>query len=154
MKGPIPNRNSMRSQQRLGNPYKKESIPVEVMTPPSDLRPAALEFWSKHSENLQKLNLLDNLTLDAFVKLCNAHADMDEADTIVRREGLTSVKRSGMESMHPAYKLKCEAFKIYNSLCQQFALTPAARLRLGMSVETPVQLTNKGDNGRHPLFDD
>lgn len=135
-------------------------------TKPAWLSKYAAECWDLHAPELERMALLTKLDAGAFALACESFAlartALEElrprrADGEVdqRKKGLTTTEvdrvHGGMLKRHPAAALYLQASGDYRRWCDQFGLTPSARLGLrparssGSSASTTGGAGDDGD---------
>ena len=107
----------------------KESPPG--MTPPARLlkRPAAIAFWKDKAPPLIADGRLNVQNVDAFVMLCQYHADEQDCEAILESDGVIIKTSKGVVS-HPATMLLARARRDFLRAAMEFGLTPASYARL------------------------
>ncbi len=139
-----------------GNPGKHSAAELEARAavpkarplrpdPPKHLSTFARECWDKHAPELEHLGLLTVLDAGAFELACESYALAREAleelrprrrdgepDGRTNRRTVVDVDRvhGGSLKKHPAFSVWNMATNTYRAWCQEFGLTPSARLNL------------------------
>jgi len=106
-------------------------------TPPSWLGQHGKRKWKELVPKLARLGLLTELDLGAFEALCSAYDRWRQAETSVKRDGMT-YKKGGIMRKNPAISIAAEARKEYRQLAGEFGLTPASRGRAAQGAAPPA----------------
>lgn len=126
-----------------GNPGKRQlpqpvviggrPTPEELAEPPAEveLDSDARNFWVLTVPRLARAGVVDLVDIPALAALATQYARMIQARRVVASEGHFAKGSMGQLVEHPALKIERNATKAFQSLSEQFGITPVARVRLG-----------------------
>lgn len=114
---------------------------IDHADPPEHLSPVAVELWSELMPELTSCGMLTQNDLLAFGQLCEAYGDWVMARESLAQNGGNYYREEkfnrdgvpigfGPWRLHPAYYALSDADRRLRGWCQEFALSPSARLRL------------------------
>lgn len=132
--GPAPEPTSLRIMK--GNPShrpinKAEPQPRAVApTSPIPLSERAIEFWNYFVPILASMKVLSEADGVPLANLCNAMCTLEEAQEMIKTEGLIMVSKSGWLQISPFQSLIQQQMKIIGDICSQFGLTPSSRTKI------------------------
>lgn len=104
--------------------------------PPSDLPEGCTEMWYRAVEELNPRGLRE-ADLSAIEMMCIAYHRHKQARAIVERNGMVVTGRNG-PVINPMIKVEREQAQAYLKIADEYGLTFASRLRLGL-----IQLTGQ-----------
>lgn len=108
-------------------------LPTEMIEPPAYLPDDAQEFWRDSVATLIEVGIIDRVDAPALEALATQYARMRQANRVVASEGHFARGSTGQLVQHPALKIEREATAMFMRLAEHYALTPIARVRLGMA---------------------
>lgn len=103
------------------------------MRPPSDLKPAATQFWIETVPELVRMGLLSAGDRIAVKGMAQAWGDYEELRAQVEVEGYTVMGHNGMQ-INPSYKAMGYAFDRYFKVSTNYAMTPKERASLNAKM--------------------
>lgn len=106
-------------------------VPGELETPPAHLPADARDFWTATVPRLVSAGIVDRVDIPALEMLATQYARAVQARRVVAEEGHFTRGSMGQIIEHPALKIERNATKAFQSLSEQFGITPVARVRLG-----------------------
>lgn len=141
------NRSKLTEEELAARRAEEAALKPKPLRPtkPTWLSKYAAECWDLHAPELERMALLTKLDAGAFALACESFALARTAleelrprkgdGTIDRRQkGLTTTEvdrvHGGMLKRHPAAALYLQASGDYRRWCDQFGLTPSARIGL------------------------
>jgi P27 family predicted phage terminase small subunit len=98
-----------------------------IPPPPKHLPAAASGEWMRLAPIVESLGTISSADLRAFELLCSTLATASDAETAVKKEGMTMPTNGGGVRSHPAVKVMETARAQAARLLEQFGLTPKAR---------------------------
>jgi P27 family predicted phage terminase small subunit len=102
--------------------------------PPSWLDPAARREFKRIANELQQLDLITNVDINALAVYCDAYSEYIKCTKIVQEEGLmveyTNKAAETNKVPHPLLTKKKQLHEQMRSLAIEFGLTPSARASL------------------------
>lgn len=130
--GPLPNPRSISTSKRQNTagtrlPAVQTSKPP---TAPKNLPKPAAAFWKRYAKDLHSVGLLTDRDAAAFTRLCCLWAQLSDFDEMLTKDGVILTSPTGVQKPHPAVQMRAVAEKQFLQHCQQFSLTPGARLRI------------------------
>lgn len=107
--------------------------PTEIAAPgpPAGLPPAAADLWHVMIAELWPRGLRDSDLEGVRLLVLAAHRNR-EAAALVERDGLVVANAAGSPVANPAVKIEKDTAATFLRFADQFGLTLAARLRLGL----------------------
>lgn len=100
---------------------------AKIPPPPSHLSAAASGEWKRLAPIVEGLGTVSGADMRAFELLCSTLATAGDAESTVRKEGMTMQTGGGGVRSHPAVKVMETARAQAARLLEQFGLTPKAR---------------------------
>ena len=119
-----------------GNPGRRPLNPNEpqpdpgMPVMPKELSTKARKFWKRHAGAFYAKGILTKFDGVAFGGLCEALTMLEQANTLLERDGLIIIGQSGFPTKHPAINIKKDALGIIRLYCSEFGLTPSSRTRV------------------------
>ncbi len=101
--------------------------PASGIDAPPDLEGLALEKWNESVPMLSTMRVWGESERETWARYCRIHALWHECYAIVRKEGQTYVKASGMLSARPETSLLLQYGAQLIRLECEFGLTPSSR---------------------------
>ena len=120
----------------LGNPRKENlsalqqrepKSPASSIDPPDDLEGMALAKWRESVPMLSTMRVWGESERETWARYCRIHALWHECYAIIRKEGQTYVKASGMLAARPETSLLIQYGTQLIRLECEFGLTPSSR---------------------------
>ncbi|WAH44514.1 phage terminase small subunit P27 family [Alicyclobacillus fastidiosus] len=109
---------------------------ADNIRPPTWLDSVAKKEFKRIAKELQELELLTNVDVNALAAYCDAYADYVECTRIIREEGLlveyTNKAAETNKVPHPLLTKKKQLHDQMRSLSLEFGLTPSSRAKLAM----------------------
>lgn len=109
--------------------------PKVVPDPPKVLKGEALEEWNRITKLLAQVECiaeLDRATLAAYCLEWARYVNANNRLRVVRT--LLAESTKGTKMPHPLLRISDKALKNMLSICQEFGLTPASRMRLNVEA--------------------
>lgn len=107
--------------------------------PPAWLSDEAKKEFKRIVKEMQDLDLLTNIDVDALALYCDAYVNYIECTRIIAEEGLmveyTNKAAETNKVPHPLLTKKKQLHEQMKSLAAEFGLTPAARAKLAIAKE-------------------
>lgn len=155
--GPIPNPRSIstsKGQNTAGARLPAVHTPKPPTAPKNLPKPAAA-FWRRHAKDLHSVGLLTERDSAAFTRLCCLWAQLSELDEMLTKDGVILTSPTGVQKPHPAVQMRAVAEKQFLQHCQQFSLTPGARLRIPDAEPPAPKRMRRDRNGvERPMSDE
>lgn len=123
-----------------GNPGKRklnEAEPEpEVKAPscPEWLTKAAKEEWDRVMPELLKLGLMSELDRAALAGYCQSYANWRQAQSRIRRFGMTFTTEKGYEGVRPEVAIAQRERHLMRQFAMEFGFTPSARSRVSTTI--------------------
>ena len=123
-----------------GNPGKRklnEAEPTpETKAPdcPKWLTKVAKEEWDRVMPELLRLGLMSGLDRAALAGYCQSYANWRQAQTRIRRFGMTFTTEKGYEGQRPEVAIAQRERQIMRQFAQEFGFTPSARSRVSTTA--------------------
>ena len=156
-RGPNPNPRSIATERKLNTagarlPAVQTSKPP---TAPKNLPKPASTFWKRYAKDLHSAGLLTDRDAAAFHRLCCLWSQLSELDELLTRDGVILTSPTGVQKPHPAVQMRAVAEKQFLQHCQQFSLTPGARLRIpDAAPQAPKRMRRDRSGTERPMSDD
>jgi P27 family predicted phage terminase small subunit len=126
-------------KEREINP-KKDKIKC-----PSWLDPVAKKEWRRISLELQELNLLTNIDINALAIYCDAFSKYMKATEEINKFGLVikHTNKSGATNIvtNPYVQIANKYADLINKYCVEFGLTPSARAKISIPKKEEKEKT-------------
>ena len=154
--GPIPNPRSI-STSKGQNTAGARLPAVQTSKPPTapkNLPKPAAAFWRRHAKDLHSVGLLTDRDSAAFTRMCCLWAQLTELDEMLTKDGVILNSPSGVRKPHPAVQMRAVAEKQFLQHCQQFSLTPGARLRIPDAEPPAPRRMRRDRSGTERLMTD
>jgi P27 family predicted phage terminase small subunit len=118
------------------NDAEPQPIPG-VPDPPAILTASGKRFWADLVKQLRHMRVLTTADAPMLALLCNAYADVVDANRTLRRHGKYRLDESGHPGTRsPALLAKRDAEATVVRLSREFGLTPSSRGTLVVPPET------------------
>jgi len=125
-------------KQKINDKEPKPPPVSDISKPPNWMSPKAKKFWRKYAPILKRLGLLTEPDVPALSILCETFAEYRQALWKLRTEGFTTLAPSGYEQQRPEVGILRKARKDIESLLAHFGMTPAARTRIQVNLESDL----------------
>lgn len=102
---------------------------LDDVRPPGHLSPVAVELWNELVVELCATGMMTTLDILPFGQLCEAYADYCSAKEALAKNGGNYYLVKGTWRLHPAYYALSDADRRIRGWCQEFQLSPSARLK-------------------------
>ena len=155
--GPIPNPRSINSEKRQNTAGARlpSVVTPKPPTAPKNLQKPAAAFWKRYAKDLHSAGLLTDRDAAAFTRLCCLWAQLSELDEMLTKDGVILTSPTGVQKPHPAAAMRAVAEKQFLQHCQQFSLTPGARLRIpDAAPQAPKRMRRDRSGTERPMTDD
>ena len=135
-KGAPGKRLTQQQVQKIRETKPLTAVSVGRVTPPKWLTKnrKAVEVWNEIVPNLQKLNLINELSSGPFARYCTYVVGWIAASETVRKEGAwyDAVGTNGepLKKPHPAFKAMESYQKFFNDIEPSFGLRPDAHYKI------------------------
>lgn len=129
-------------------PSPTEVVEVPSFAPPEDLPEAAVPIWRQAVGELEPRGLRP-ADLESIRQMCVAAAFAREAEALIAKYGMVVKGANGRPSPNPMLRQYRDMTVLYTRLAEQFGLTLASRLRLGLMTlagETMLGALNRDLN--------
>lgn len=126
----------------------KPALLKKALAAPDWLTREGRSVWKRVVPELQRLNLLSKLDLDALGAYCASVGRARKAEAILKRGGLT-VKVNGQVQRRIEIGIARDSWKDARAFAGELGLTPAARTRL----EVPLNPSEAGADGDEEAID-
>ena len=103
---------------------------------PRWLNKSAREEWLRVMPELHRLGLLTVVDETALACYCQAYSRLRKAEAVIAKHGMTFKTRNGFVQKRPEVTIAREAMQLMKAFAAEFGLTPAARTRLQVSVDS------------------
>lgn len=107
--------------------------------PPTWLSKEAKKEFNRIAKEMQDLDLLTNIDIDALALYCDAYVNYIECTRIIAKEGLmveyTNKAAETNKVPHPLLTKKKQLAEQMKALAMEFGLTPASRAKLAIPRE-------------------
>lgn len=126
-----------RARRGTGNrPTKSAAVavqarPVDLLAPPDDLHPEAREVFDRAVAELAPRGLRP-ADIDALVLMAHAAHMHREARRLIAKHGTLVAAPNGRPMVNPMIKVARDEAATYLRIANEYGLTVAARLRLGL----------------------
>lgn len=153
-RGPVPvpdNVRALRGMKPLKGPDGSRAKRL-ILAPKAPAMPAlsklAAAEWRRVTKELERAGVLAEVDRGVLVAYCTAWAHMMEAETQLRRDGITVLSREKVPVRSPAWQVYREANRTMLFAAGQLYLTPVSRLRIPIAPGTMSD-----DGSSDDLFD-
>lgn len=128
-----------------GRPIQQYDAGFERGAPsmPTWLEGEAKNTWRRIVPKLTKMGILKPEDRDAMTAFCVAVANLKEATTIIKEEGMLVETGAGGVKPNPAIQVQNQAMQSIRSLASEFGLTPASESNVAIVGEST---TNNVEN--------
>lgn len=119
-----------------GNPGRRPLNKKESQAPPGKpkmpqwISDRAKKFWKLYSNLLHEKNLLTQFDETSFAGLVECLSGIEEANEILKRDGMVILGQSGAPVKHPMANYKKEMLVLLRGYTSEFGLTPSSRSRV------------------------
>lgn len=107
--------------------------PGEYPPPPDRLPQAGVDAWNTIVPQLIDVGLVDRVDTMMLEAMCMQWARMVQAGRVVKAQGHLVRGPGGQLKEHPSLRTERDATARFMSIAEQYAMTPAARTRLGLA---------------------
>ena len=112
-----------------GEKVKRLVLPPKAPSAPAGLTRLASAEWRRVVPELERAGVLAEIDRGVLVAYVTAWGHMQEAEAILKREGLIRETKDGL-ARHPAWMVYREANRTMIAAARELYLTPTARLRI------------------------
>lgn len=112
-----------------GEKVKRLVLPPKAPTAPKGLTRLASAEWRRVVPELERAGVLAEIDRGVLVAYVTAWGHMQEAEEILKREGLIRETKDGL-ARHPAWMVYREANRTMIAAARELYLTPTSRLRI------------------------
>lgn len=95
---------------------------------------------------LDKLGLLTNIDVMAFVAYCECVSDCLRYRKLIKDHGAVTKTDSGQLKRNPAVQMLNDSMRLMRQFLIEFGLTPSSRARVSTQIKNPDQPTLPGMN--------
>ncbi|WP_077616920.1 phage terminase small subunit P27 family [Caenibacillus caldisaponilyticus] len=124
---------------------KKIKPKSNKVKPPAWLNDVAKKEFKRIVKEMQELEILTNVDVDALALYCDAYASYIECTRIIDEEGMmveyTNKAAETNKVPHPLLTKKKQLAEQMKALATEMGLTPASRAKLAMPKEQPKEPT-------------
>jgi P27 family predicted phage terminase small subunit len=135
--GPKPKPNEVKRAE--GNPGRRP-LPEPIrfksdaeLVPPDDFDEDSLEAWNMVVPTLREVGVLDGIDQLALAMACRQYARSKQAGRVIDKQGMVAKGSTGQVTEHPMAQAERNAMQLFLRFAEQYALTPVARVRLGLA---------------------
>ncbi len=111
--------------------------------PPVWLDSIAKKEFKRIAKELDELDLVTNIDINALATYCDAYSDYIECTKIIKEEGLmveyTNKAAETNRVPHPLLTKKKQLHEQMKTLAVEFGLTPSSRAKISMPKEEPKE---------------
>ena len=129
-------------KRKLNKNEPKPEIPAKQPAPPAFLDEYALEEWKRVAPELWRMGLLSHVDVASLAGYCFAYSQWKTAAETLGRMGANDpvmrgqlVKAQGGPVVNPLVWVARSALRDMIRLCQEFGMTPAARVGIATGVD-------------------
>jgi P27 family predicted phage terminase small subunit len=133
-RGPVPIPHARRRNKRL-NAGKRIAVARPAM--PRKLQGEARTEWNRVVPEIEGMGLLATVDRGVLIRYCRAWADWCQLDENLQATGLLVQGRHSGLVRNPLWLMRSDIEATLSDLGKQLGLTPAARLRAGVTHEQP-----------------
>jgi P27 family predicted phage terminase small subunit len=108
---------------------------ITMWTTPKHMGTHARRLWRGLGAQLIRNGILTNLDRGAFEALCTCYGMICMCREVLNRDGFSVEDSRGSVKKRPEVTILTQNMALYRQYCQEFGITPAARERLGVSVQ-------------------
>jgi P27 family predicted phage terminase small subunit len=112
-----------------------DDLMTQMLLPPDDLPPEAIEFWTDTVVLLCKTGIVHKADRSALVALSVQWARAERARKVLFEEGYFALGSMGQIVEHPALSIERSAHSMFLRFAEQYGLTPIAREKIQSSLE-------------------
>ena len=103
--------------------------------PPEWLTTFALKEWSRLAPELVELGLLGPESRAMFAAYCQAWANYEKAEKLVKKHGMLTPSTVGTPMIHPYVKIRDQERRAMIKAASEFGLSPASRVGIGAETK-------------------
>lgn len=133
-RGPLPNPNAIRRNKRVSN----GTIAAGRPTMPRGLAAEARAEWRRVVPEIERMGVLASVDRATIIRYVTAWAEWVELGALIAQTGLVTRGSGGEIVRNPLGLLRQDTERTLATLAGQLALTPASRLRAGITHKRKV----------------
>lgn len=135
-RGPVPIPHARRRNKKNSS---GKTVAVEAPNKPDILEGEAQAEWDRIVPELESMGLVATVDRSLLIRYCRAWSDWCDVDKNLQATGmLVKGRRDGL-IRNPLFLLRNDLESVLSDLGKQMGLTPAARLRAGVTHEMPLE---------------
>ena len=142
-RGPVPARNPRRRNAR---PPAAGTIASRRPAVPRELAGEARKEWQRVTAYLVEVGAIHLVDRTLLIRYCVAWSEWVELNDLLQKTGRLVTGQKGNLVRNPVWLLRRDAEVTLQELTRELAITPAARLRLGVRHEDPAPAADAGDD--------
>lgn len=147
-----PKKKSREDQEARGNPGKRkladappeQFIDPSMPTPPNYLGPDALRVWSEIVPDLVDMGRVVRLDSRRLASLCSLFALVEKCERKLEQDGYTVRNSNRTDSARPEVKLRADALKQLDALCEKYGLSSKSRDAMNIKTRAPKPQSTNG----------
>ena len=125
--------------------------PPGIPSAPAWLSRRAKAEWKRLAVELAELKIVAKVDRNALAALCDAVAELADANDVLEREGLFITTPQGFRQAHPAVSIRRNAREAVRKLSAVFGLTPADRSKVRVIPKLIHAANQRRRDGMTPL---
>jgi P27 family predicted phage terminase small subunit len=119
---------------------------TQIPEPPEGLDEYGIKEWYAKATQLVAIKMISDADLGALFALCNEFQNYIAAEAICKKNARFYALKDEAGKVkcwmiHPAHTVAQQHLKAYQSLCNEFGMTPASRVKLPEGVKDPREKT-------------
>lgn len=130
-----------------GRPNEMVGLLPEGFEHPKSLDAVAIEAWDEIVPALYQANILDKIDRLALENICLTWSRLTQIRQVIARQGIAALGSTGQLVAHPLLSEERAYLKEFTRLSEQYALTPVARARLGVTLLQGKTMAQELDDG-------
>lgn len=148
------NKNRLTKEQIDKRKKAEESIEFKSdnIKPPTWLSAEAKKIFKKVTKEFEQNDILVNVDVHALSLFSDAYADYIECTKIISEEGIqveyTNKASETNKVPHPLLTKKKQLFEVMNKIMGEFGLSPTARAKLALNLQTDDKEDDNRFSGR------
>lgn len=127
-RGPAPQQNVRRRNKRTTAGTMKSQRPIR----PASMTGEARAEWNRVVAYLEEVGAISQVDRSLLVRYCNAWQEWHELTELLKGSGRLVHGRGGELVRNPLFIIRREAELTLEALARELAVTPVARLRIGI----------------------
>lgn len=133
-----------------GNPGKRalpkgEPKPTGGLPKKPKMSKVAGAEWDRLAPMLDKIGLLTQIDLTAFVAYCECFADYRRAQKDIEKYGTVILMDGGLLKKNPAVQMRNDSLRLMRQFMVEFGITPSSRARVASQMtKDPKQMDLPG----------